>query len=94
MCYITNLYICTFSLVIYLIHIDKLILSTIYLSRYFFNMLYWLHIHLVSLLKLRLDLDDMLILCMAICCMITLLILDHMLFVCVGHTCIPLAFNH
>ena len=30
-----------------------------------------LHIHLVSLLRLCVDLDDMLVLCMTICCMIT-----------------------
>ena len=31
-----------------------------------------LHIHLVSLLKLCVDLDDMLVLCMTVCCMNTL----------------------
>ena len=30
-----------------------------------------LHIHLVSLLRLLVDLDDMLVLCITVCCMTT-----------------------
>ena len=52
-----------------------------------------LHIHLVSFLRLCVDLDDMLVLCMTVCCMATLLILDRMLHVCVRHTCTPLSLN-
>ena len=53
-----------------------------------------LHIHLVSLLRLCVDLDDMLVLCITFCCMTILLMLDRMLLVCVGHTYIPLSPNH
>ena len=52
-----------------------------------------LHIHLVPLLRLCVDLDDMLVLCMIVCCMATLLMFDGMLHVYVGHTCIPLSLN-
>ena len=53
-----------------------------------------LHGHLVSLLRLCVDLDDMCVLCMTVCCMTTLLMLDRMLLVYVGHTFIPLTPNH
>ena len=58
------------------------------------NRLGLLHIHLVYLRRLCVDLDDILVLCMTVCCMTTLLMLDHMLHVCMGHTCIPLSLNH
>ena len=51
-----------------------------------------LHIHLVDLifmLRLCVDMDDILVLCMIDRCMITHLLLDCMLLVYVGHTFIP-----
>ena len=53
-----------------------------------------LYIHLVQLiflLRLCVDMDDILVLCMIDCCMTTHLLLDCMLFVYVRHTFIPLS---
>ena len=53
-----------------------------------------LYIHfvdLIFLLKLCVDMDDILVLCMIDCCMTTHLLLDCMLLVYVGHTFIPLS---
>ena len=47
-------------------------------------------VHLIFLLRLCVDMDDILVLCMIDCCMTTHLLLDCMLLVCVGHTFIPL----
>ena len=41
--------------------------------------------------RLCVDFDDILVLLMIACCMITLLLLYCMLLVCVGHTSIPLS---
>ena len=51
-------------------------------------MLYLLHIHLVSLLRLCVDFDDMSILGKIVCCLTTPLMFDCMLLVYAGHTCI------
>ena len=48
-------------------------------------------IHLIFLLRLCVDMDDILVLCMIDCCMTTHLLLDCMLLVYVGHTFIPLS---
>ena len=53
-----------------------------------------LYIHLVDLiffLRLCVDMDDILLLCMIDCCMTTHLLLDCMLLVYVGHTFILLS---
>ena len=53
-----------------------------------------LYIHLVDLifmLRLCVDMDDILVLCMIDCYMTTHLLLDYMLLVYVGHTFIPLS---
>ena len=53
-----------------------------------------LYIHLVDLiflLRLCVDMDDILVLCMIDCCMTTHLLLDCMFLVYVGHTFIPLS---
>ena len=47
-------------------------------------------VHLIFLLRLCVDMDDILVLCMIDCCMITHLLLYCMLLVYVGHTFIPL----
>ena len=48
-------------------------------------------VHLIFLLILCVDMDDILVLCMIDCCMTTHLLLDCMLLVFVGHTFIPLS---
>ena len=48
-------------------------------------------VHLIFLLRLCIDMDDILVLCMIGCCMNTHLLLDCMLLVYVGHTFIPLS---
>ena len=48
-------------------------------------------VHLIFLLRLCVDIDDILVLCMIDCCMTTHLLLDYMLLVYVGHTFIPLS---
>ena len=48
-------------------------------------------VHLIFLLRLCVDMDDILVLCMIDCCMTTHLLLDYMLIVYVGHTFIPLS---
>ena len=48
-------------------------------------------IHLIFLLRLCVDMDDILVLCVIDCCMTTHLLLDCMLLVYVGHTFIPLS---
>ena len=48
-------------------------------------------VHLIFLLILCVDMDDILVLCMIDCCMTTHLLLDCMLLVYVGHTFIPLS---
>ena len=58
------------------------------------NYLGLLYIHLVSLLRLCVDLDDMLVLSMIVFCMTALVMLDRMLLFSVGHTCIPLTPNY
>ena len=48
-------------------------------------------VHLIFLLRLCVDMGDILVLCMIDCCMTTYLLLDCMLLVYVGHTFIPLS---
>ena len=48
-------------------------------------------VHLIFLLRLCVNMDDILMLCMTDCCMTTSLLLDCMLLVYVGHTFIPLS---
>ena len=48
-------------------------------------------IHLIFLLRLCVDMDDILVLCMIDCCMTTHLLLNCMLLVYVGHTFILLS---
>ena len=48
-------------------------------------------VHLIFLLRLCVDMDDILVLCMINCCMTTHLLFDCMLLVYVGHTFIPLS---
>ena len=48
-------------------------------------------VHLIFLLRLCVDMDDILVLCMIDCCMTTHLLLDCMFLVYVGHTFIPLS---
>ena len=48
-------------------------------------------VHLIFLLRLCVDMDDILVLCMIDCCMTTHLLLDCMLLAYVGHTFIPLS---
>ena len=50
-------------------------------------------VHLIFLLRLCVDMDDILVLCMIDCCMTTHLLLDCMLLVYVGHTFIPLSLT-
>ena len=50
-------------------------------------------VHLIFLLRLYVDMDDILVLCMIDCCMTTHLLLDCMLLVYVGHTFIPLSLT-
>ena len=47
--------------------------------------------HLIFLLRLCVNMDDILVLCMIYCCMTTQILLDCMLLVYVGHTFIPLS---
>ena len=53
--------------------------------------LYIQFVHLIFLLRLCVDMDDILAFCMIDCCMTTHLLLDCMLHVYVGHTFIPLS---
>ena len=56
--------------------------------------LLYIHIvHLIFPLRLCVDMDDILVLCMIDCCMTTHLLLDCMLLVYVGHTFIPLSLT-
>ena len=48
-------------------------------------------VHLIFLLRLCVDMDDILVFCMIDRCMTTHLLLDCMLLVYVGHTFIPLS---
>ena len=48
-------------------------------------------VHLIFLLRLCVDMNDILVLCMIDCCMTTHLLLDCMLLVYVGHTFIRLS---
>ena len=48
-------------------------------------------VHLIFLLRLCVDMDDILVLYVIDCCMTTHLLLDCMLLVYVGHTFIPLS---
>ena len=48
-------------------------------------------VHLIFMLRLCVDMDDILVLCMIDCCMTTHLLLDCMLLAYVGHTFIPLS---
>ena len=48
-------------------------------------------VHLIFLLRLFVDMNDILVLFMIDCCMTTHLLLDYMLLVYVGHTFIPLS---
>ena len=50
-------------------------------------------IHLILLLRLCVDMDDILMFCMTECCMTASHLPDCMLHVYVGHTCIPLSLN-
>ena len=50
-------------------------------------------IHLILLLRSCVDLDCILMFCMTDCCMTTLVLLDCMLHIYVGHTRIPLSLN-
>ena len=54
-------------------------------------LLYTHHVHLILLLRLCVDMDGILVLCMIDYCMTTHLLLDCMLLVYVGHTFIPLS---
>ena len=55
--------------------------------------LYTHHVHLILLLRLCVDMDDIPALCMTVCCMTTFLLHDCLLHVYVGHTRIPLSLN-
>ena len=55
------------------------------------GLLYIHLVHLIFLLRLCVDMDDILVLCMIDCCMTTHLLLDCMLLVYVGYTFIPLS---
>ena len=55
------------------------------------GLLYIHLVHLIFLLRLCVDMDDILVLCMIDCCMTTHLLLDCMVLVYVGHTFIPLS---
>ena len=48
-------------------------------------------VHLIFMLRLCVDMDDILVLCMIDCCMTTHLLLDCILLVYVGRTFIPLS---
>ena len=50
-------------------------------------------IHLILLLRLCVDMDDIFVLCMTDCCMTASHLPDCMLHVYVKHTCIPLSPN-
>ena len=50
-----------------------------------------IHLIFIFLLRLCVDMDDILVFCMIDCCMTTHLLLDCMLLVYVGHTFIPLS---
>ena len=59
-------------------------------------MLFLLYIHfahLILMLRLCIDMDDVPVLCMTDYCMTASYLLDYMLHVYVGHTCIPLSLN-
>ena len=56
--------------------------------------LLYIHLgHLILLLRSCVDLDDVLVLCMIDCCMTVSHLLDCILHVYGGHTCIPLYLN-
>ena len=57
------------------------------------HLLYTHHVHLILLLRLCVDMDDILALCMTACCMTTFLLHDCLSHVYVGHTRIPLSLN-
>ena len=61
------------------------------MSLVFHGSLYIHLVHLIFLLRLCVDMDDILVLCMIDCCMTTHLLLDCMFLVYVGHTFIPLS---
>ena len=48
-------------------------------------------VHLIFMLRLCVDMDDILVFCMIDCCMTTHLLLDYMFLVYVGHTFISLS---
>ena len=64
---------------------------SLYMSLVSHGSLYIHLIHLIFLLRLCVDMDYILVLCMIDCCMTTHLLLDCMLLVYVGHTFIPLS---
>ena len=57
----------------------------------FHGSLYIQLVHLIFMLRLCVDMDDIFVFCMIDCCMTTYLLLDCMSFVYVGHTFIPLS---
>ena len=63
------------------------------MSLVFHCLFYTHHVHLILLLRLCVDMDDILVLCMIDCCMTTHLLLDCMLLVYVGTHIYPLISN-
>ena len=57
------------------------------------HLLYTHHVHLILLLRLCVDMDDIPAFCMTVCCMTTFLLHDCLSHVYVGHNCIPLSLN-
>ena len=52
-------------------------------------LLYTHHVHLILLLRLCVDMDDIPALCMTVCCMTTFILHDCLSHVYVGCACIP-----
>ena len=77
-CWLTSLVYSSVNLVMSLVSHDSLYIHLV---------------HLIFLLRLCVDMDYILVLCMIDCCMTTHFLLDCMLIVYVGHTCIPLSPN-
>ena len=73
------------SLVDYSVHL--------FMSLASLGLLYIHLVHLILLLRLHIDLDDIIVLCMTDRCMTTPLLLDYMLHVYVVYTHIPLSLN-
>ena len=55
------------------------------MSLVFHGSLYIHLVHLIFLLRLCVDMDDILVLCMIDCCMTTHLLLDYILWTCIFH---------